>query len=107
MQKIKNMLKRLIKKDSFVYKALSKIYHLLSTIKYRTTHNKEVKKETAKVEEKAEKQEKNETKKETKEEQKSEDLETKTLAELKAMAKEKELKGYSTMKKADLIAALK
>ena len=69
--------------------------------------NKEVKKETAKVEEKAEKQEKTETKKETKEEQKSEDLETKTLAELKAMAKEKELKGYSTMKKSDLIAALK
>ena len=45
MQKIKNMLKRLIKKDSFFYKALSKIYHFLSTIKYRITHNKEVKKE--------------------------------------------------------------
>ena len=41
-----------------------------------------------------------------KEESKKEDLASKTLAELKEMAKEKEIKGYSTMKKADLIAAL-
>ena len=34
-------------------------------------------------------------------------LESKTLTELKAIAKEKGLKGYSTMKKADLIAMLK
>ncbi len=34
-------------------------------------------------------------------------LEDKTLTELKAMAKEKEIKGYSTMKKAELIEALK
>ena len=45
MQKIKNILKRLINKDSFFYKVLSKMYHFLSTIKYRITHNKEVKKE--------------------------------------------------------------
>ena len=36
-----------------------------------------------------------------------EDLSSKTLTELKTIAKEKGLKGYSTMKKDDLIAALK
>ncbi len=41
---------------------------------------------------------------ETKEEKK--DLSSKTLAELKAMAKEAGIKGYSTMKKEDLIKAL-
>lgn len=71
----------------------------------KETPKQDVKKETKKVEVKEEKQE--EPKKETKEEQKAEDLETKTLADLKAIAKEKGLKGYSTMKKADLIAALK
>lgn len=35
------------------------------------------------------------------------DLESLTLLELKSLAKEKEIKGYSTMKKADLISALK
>lgn len=45
MQKIKNMLKRFIKKDSFLYKALRKIYHFLSTAKYKITHNKEVREE--------------------------------------------------------------
>ena len=35
------------------------------------------------------------------------DLDSLTLTELKAMAKDKAVKGYSTMKKADLIAALK
>jgi small subunit ribosomal protein S2 len=35
------------------------------------------------------------------------DLSTKTVAELRELAKEKEVKGYSTMKKADLIEALK
>ena len=37
----------------------------------------------------------------------TEDLTTKTVAELREMAKEKEVKGYSTMKKAELIDALK
>ena len=46
-----------------------------------------------------------EEKKEVKEEQV--DLNSLTLADLKKMAKEAEVKGYSTMKKADLITALK
>lgn len=59
---------------------------------------KEEKKETVKEEPKKE---------EVKEEKTaSEDLNSKTLTELKNMAKEKGLKGYSTLKKAELIEAL-
>ena len=42
-----------------------------------------------------------------KESKKAEDLSTKTLAELKAIAKEKGIKGYSTMKKEELLSNLK
>ena len=58
---------------------------------------KEVKAETKEV-----KTEKKEVKKET-----SVDLSSKTLAELKALAKEKGVKGFSTMKKDELLASLK
>ena len=52
------------------------------------------------------------TKAETKKEEKKEtkevvDLSSKTVAELKEIAKEKEIQGYTTMKKAELLEALK
>ena len=84
---------------------------------------KEEKKTTKKVakkeEEKAEKPAKKATKKEEKVEEEKKpakkaakkeekvDLSTLTLAELKAMAKEKEIKGYSKLKKEELIEVLK
>ena len=61
------------------------------------------------------KEEKVETKKEVKEAKEEKvttkkaavDLSTKTVAELRDLAKEKDIKGYSTMKKAELLEALK
>lgn len=62
-------------------------------------------KATAKKETKAEVKEVVETKKEVKAEAK--DYSKMTLAELKAVAKEQGVKGYSTMKKDELLAAVK
>jgi len=45
MQKIKNIFKKFLKKDGFVYKALSKIYHTLSTFKYNIVNGKKLKEE--------------------------------------------------------------
>ncbi len=71
------------------------------------------KKNFSKSSEKVEKAPKEEAKKEVKEvksepkKAEKEDLTTKTVAELRELAKAKEVKGYSTMKKAELIEALK
>lgn len=65
----------------------------------------EVKEETSKEEPKVEKEEKVEVKEEKKEEKN--DYASMTLTELKAVAKEQGLKGYSTMKKEELISNLK
>lgn len=48
MQKIKNFLKSFIKKGGVIYKGLSKMYHFLSTQKYKITHGKEVKEQNKK-----------------------------------------------------------
>lgn len=48
MQRIKNFLKSFTKKNSYLYKILSKLYHWLSTVKYKITHNKEVKEQNKK-----------------------------------------------------------
>ena len=72
---------------------------------------KKVEKET-KAKEETHKEEKAEVKtvkeeKSVKEEKANNDLESKTVSELREMAKAKEIKGYSTMKKSELIDALK
>ena len=67
----------------------------------KENNKREVKEETKKE------QPKEEPVKEEPKEEKQNNLEDLTLAELKSLAKEKEIKGYSTMKKADLLAALK
>ena len=73
--------------------------------KTETKVKKEVEETTKEVKEKATKVAK--VVKKAAKEIKEINLEDKTLTELKAMAKDKEIKGYSTMKKAELIEALK
>ncbi len=68
--------------------------------------NKALKGEVVAPKVESKKETKAEVKAETKKEEK-EDLSTKTLTELKAMAKSAGIKGYSTMKKDELISNLK
>lgn len=74
------------------------------TVKEEKTEVKEVKKEETKEIKKKEVKEQPAKKVEKKSQK--EDFSKLTLTELKAIAKEKGIKGYSTMKKADLVAAL-
>ena len=53
MQKIKNFFKRFIKRESIIYKLLSKIYHFLSTLKYKITNNKQIKEQNKKFSQRA------------------------------------------------------
>ena len=72
----------------------------------KVEEKKETKKTTKKVEKEEVKEEKKTTKKATKKEEKV-DLSTLTVAELKEMAKAKGVEGYTKLKKAELIDALK
>ena len=45
MQKFKNLAKRFLKKDGILYRGIRKIYHILSTAKYKITNNKKIKEE--------------------------------------------------------------
>lgn len=42
MQKLKNLIKKFLRRDGILYKGISKIYHALSTIKYKITNAREI-----------------------------------------------------------------
>ena len=73
---------------------------------FKKDFKKEFKKENKEVKEEKKENVKEEKVVEVKSEE-TEDLSKKTLAELKAIAKEKGIKGYSTMKKDELLSVLK
>ena len=75
-------------------------------VKEEVKEEKPAKKTTKKVEKEEKVEEKKPAKKTTKKEE-TKDLSSLTLAELKAMAKGKEIKGYSKLKKEELIEVLK
>ena len=54
MQRVKKFLKSIIKKDSFFYKVLRKIYHFLSTAKYKIKNSKEMRIQNEKYSRRAE-----------------------------------------------------
>ncbi len=91
-------------KDSDVYTVTDLVEEDFDKKEVKEETKKEPKKEVKEV--KKEKQEIKEEKKEAKKEVK-ESLDGKTLAELKVIAKERGLKGYSTLKKDELLKALK
>ena len=73
----------------------------------KVEEKKETKKTTKKVEKEEVKEEKKTTKKATTKKEEKVDLSTLTVAELKEMAKAKGIEGYTKLKKAELIDALK
>lgn len=47
MQKIKNIFKSIFKQNSIIYRIIRKIYHILSTLKYKIANNKKIRSENA------------------------------------------------------------
>lgn len=45
MQRVKEIVKKHIRNDMFLYKAIKKVYHILSTLKYKMVNRKQIKEE--------------------------------------------------------------